>query len=488
MAEDKLKPGRSTHQRVGLVLGPLVAVLMIAIGKPESLSDAAWHTAAVGLLMAIWWATEAIPIAVTALLPIVLFPLLGIRDLAMTVVPYSNKVIYLFLGGFVVAFAMQRWNLHRRIALNILQHAGGDGRSLIGGFMLASALISMWVMNTSTTMMLLPIAVSVIAVVHKSSHGLDKQAKKNFQYALLLGVAYASSIGGIATLVGTAPNAIFAAFMQESYGTEVAFANWMLVGLPVTAVMLPLAWIALTRLVFRVDFKTSGEGRAELRRLRLEMGSISTPEKRVAIVFVAMATLWITRPLLTRIDGLASLDDSMIAMAGAILLFLVPSGSREDPLLLRWKYAEQLPWGVLILFGGGLALAMAVAETGLAEWIGLSLQSLGTLPLILLVASVASLIIFLTELTSNIATTTTFLPVVGAIAIESGFDPLLVAVPVTLAASCAFMLPVATPPNAIVFGSGLLTIPKMMRAGFALNIIGIFVVSAAAFLLAPRFL
>jgi sodium-dependent dicarboxylate transporter 2/3/5 len=218
------------------------------------------------------------------------------------------------------------------------------------------------------------------------------------------------------------------------------------------------------------------------------MGSISTPEKRVAIVFVAMATLWITRPLLTRIDGLGSLDDSMIAMAGAILLFLVPSGSRDDPLLLRWKYAEQLPWGVLILFGGGLALAVAVAETGLAEWIGLSLQSLGTLPLILLVASVASLIIFLTELTSNIATTTTFLPVVGAIAIESGFDPLLVAVPVTLAASCAFMLPVATPPNAIVFGSGLLTIPKMMRAGFALNIIGIFVVTAAAFFLAPRFL
>jgi sodium-dependent dicarboxylate transporter 2/3/5 len=406
----------------------------------------------------------------------------------MTVVPYSNKVIYLFLGGFVVAFAMQRWNLHRRIALNILQHAGGDGRSLIGGFMLASALISMWVMNTSTTMMLLPIAVSVITVVHKSSPGLGKQAKKNFQYALLLGVAYASSIGGIATLGGTAPNAIFAAFMQESYGTEVAFANWMLVGVPVTAVMLPLAWLALTRLVFRVDFKTSGEGRAELRRLRLEMGSISTPEKRVAIVFVAMATLWITRPLLTRIDGLGSLDDSMIAMAGAILLFLVPSGSRDDPLLLRWKYAEQLPWGVLILFGGGLALAVAVAETGLAEWIGLSLQSLGTLPLILLVASVASLIIFLTELTSNIATTTTFLPVVGAIAIESGFDPLLVAVPVTLAASCAFMLPVATPPNAIVFGSGLLTIPKMMRAGFALNIIGIFVVTAAAFFLAPRFL
>ncbi len=470
------------------MLGPVLAIVMLVLGKPESLSLAAWHTAAVGVLMAVWWATEAVPIAVTALLPIVLFPLLGIRDLTATVEPYSNKVIYLFLGGFVVAFAMQRWDLHRRIALSILQHAGGDGRSLIGGFMLASALISMWVMNTSTTMMLLPIAVSIISVVHKSNQGLDKKARQDFQCALLLGVAYSSSIGGIATLVGTAPNAILAAFMQESYGTEIAFANWMLVGLPVTIVMLPLSWLALTRIVFKVDFKTSGEGRAELKRLKQDMGKISTPELRVAIIFVCMATLWIVRPLLTRLPGLAGLEDSMIAMAGAIALFLVPSGAAEDPMLLRWKYAEQLPWGVLILFGGGLTLAVAVADTGLAEWIGRSLQSLGALPLVFLVGITATLIIFLTELTSNIATTTTFLPVVGAIAIESGFDPLLIAVPVTLAASCAFMLPVATPPNAIVFGSGLLTIPKMMRAGFALNIIGIFVVTAAAFLLAPRFL
>jgi sodium-dependent dicarboxylate transporter 2/3/5 len=461
---------------------------MLLLGAPETLSDAGWRTAAIGTLMAIWWATEAVPIAVTALLPIVVFPLLGIRGLPETVTPYSNKVIYLFLGGFIVAFAMQRWNLHRRIALTVLQHAGGSGRSLIGGFMLASALISMWVMNTSTTMMLLPIAVSIIAVIHSSVKTLDEHAKENFQYALLLGIAYASSIGGIATLVGTAPNAIFVAFMQDSYGVEIDFARWMLVGLPLSAVMLPLAWITLTRFVFKVDFVTSAEGRAELKRLKDEMGSISVPEKRVAVVFVCMAVLWVTRPLVTRLPGLEALDDSMIAMAGAMALFLVPSGDKGDPLLLRWRYAERLPWGVLILFGGGLTLARAVSDTGLAEWIGLSLQAVGTLPLIALVMITATLIIFLTELTSNIATTSTFLPVVGAIAIESGFDPILVTVPVTLAASCAFMLPVATPPNAIVFGSGLLTIPKMVRAGLALNLIGIFVVSAAAYFLAPKFL
>jgi solute carrier family 13 (sodium-dependent dicarboxylate transporter), member 2/3/5 len=480
--------GRAHYQGIGLVLGPLVAGAMLVAGAPDELSPAAWRTAAVGLLMAIWWATEAVPIAITSFLPIVLFPLLGIANIRQTVVPYSDPVVFLFLGGFVVAFAMQRWNLHRRIALTVLQYTGGNGRSLIGGFMLAAALISMWVMNTSTTMMLLPIGVSVITVIHNSVAGLDDEAKKHFQYALLLGIAYAATIGGISTLVGTAPNAIFAGFMADTYGTEIAFANWMLVGVPVSAVMLPLAWIALTRVVFRVDFRTSGEGRQELRRLKAEMGQISVPEKRVAVVFVTLALLWITRPLLNRLPGLDGLEDSMIAMAGAIVLFLIPSGSKDDPLLLRWEYAERLPWGVLILFGGGLTLAGAVARTGLAEWIGTSLQALGALPLLALVAVTTALIILLTELTSNVATTTTFLPIVGAIAVESGFDPLLVAVPVTLAASCAFMLPVATPPNAIVFGSGLLTIPKMVRAGIALNIIGIIVVTAAAFLLAPHVL
>ncbi len=488
MTDVAQRQGRSTHQKVGVFLGPALALVMLSAGAPDGLSDAAWRTAAIGVLMAVWWATEAVPIAVTALFPLVAFPLLDIASIHDTARPYSNKVIFLFLGGFIVAFAMQRWNLHRRIALNVLQFTGSNGRSLVGGFMLASALISMWVMNTSTTMMLLPIAVSIITVIQATVSELDDRAREDFQYSLLLGVAYGATIGGIATLVGTAPNAMMAAFMQENYGSEIDFANWMLVGLPLSAVMLPLAWLVLTRWVFKVDFHTSPEGRAELKNMKDGMGRITVPEVRVAIVFVCMALLWVTRPILTKLPGLSALDDSGIAMAGAVALFLVPSGSKEDPLLLRWKYAEQLPWSVLLLFGGGLSLASAVTNTGLAQWLGGNLQAVGALPLFMIVIIAATMIIFLTELTSNIATTATFLPVVGAIALESGFDPIVLTVPITLAASCAFMLPVATPPNAIVFGSGLLTIPKMARAGFALNLIGIVLVSAAALTLAPRFL
>jgi sodium-dependent dicarboxylate transporter 2/3/5 len=463
--------------------------LVILLGDaPGDLSPAAWRTAAMGVLMAVWWASEAVPIAVTALLPLVFFPLLGIADMQAASAPFANKVIYLFLGGFIVALAMQRWNLHRRIALTVLQHAGGNGRSLVGGFMLASALLSMWVMNTSTTMMLLPIAVSIIAVIHGSVDSLNERARHDFQYALLLGVAYASTIGGMATLVGTAPNAMLAAFMLENYGTNIDFARWMLVGVPLSALMLPLAWLALTRWVFHVDFRTSSEGRAALRQMKDDMGRISVPEKRVGIVFIVLALTWIFRPLLARIPGLEGLDDSGIAMAGGVALFLIPSGDRNDPFLIRWRHNEKLPWSILLLFGGGLSLAGAVSDTGLAAWIGDSLNALGALPVAALVVLATARIIFLTELTSNIATTATFLPVVGAIAIEAGIDPIVLAVPVTFAASCAFMLPVATPPNAIVFGSGLLTIPKMARAGLALNLIGIVLVSLVALTLAPRFL
>ncbi len=488
MNGENMNEGRSAHQRIGVVLGPAAALLIAFSDAPSGLSDIGWTTAAIGVLMAVWWATEAVPIAITALLPLVVFPLLGIASIQDTAAPYAHKVIFLFLGGFIVAFAMQRWNLHRRIALSVLQVVGGNGRSLVGGFMLASAVISMWVMNTSTTMMLLPIAVSIITVIHNSVGELDDKARADFQYALLLGVAYGATIGGMATLVGTAPNAMLAAFMQENHGIEIDFASWMMVGLPLSIVMLPLAWIALTQFVFRIDFQTSCEGRAELKRMKDELGGIKTPEIRVAIVFAIMAVAWITRPLLAKVPGLSALDDSGIAMAGAIALFLIPSGHTSDPFLIRWKYAEQLPWSVLILFGGGLTLAGAVNRTGLAEWLGNNLQAIGMLPLAMVVIAVTTLIVFLTELTSNIATTATFLPVIGAIAYKSGIDPIVLTVPVTFAASCAFMLPVATPPNAIVFGSGLLTVPKMARAGMALNIIGILVVSLAALTLAPRFL
>ncbi len=486
--EDTQHEGRARHQVIGLFLGPIVAALMMASDAPSGLSEAGWNTAAIGVLMAIWWATEAVPIAVTALLPLALFPIFDVATIQDAARPFANKVIFLFLGGFIIAFAMQRWDLHKRIALSVLQVVGGNGRSLVGGFMVAAAAVSMWVMNTSTTMMMLPIAVSIIGVIHATVAGLDEHARKDFQYSLLLGVAYGATIGGMATLVGTAPNAILVGFMQETYGTEIDFASWMLVGLPLTAMMLPLAWIVLTRVAFKVDFHTSPESRAALANMKEELGPVSTPEKRVAIVFLCVAVAWVTRPLLVQVPGLHGLDDSGIAIAGAIALFVLPSGDKRDPLLLRWNYAEQLPFGVLLLFGGGMSLASRVAETGLAQWLGGSLEAVGSLPLPVLVIIAATMIIFLTELTSNIATTTTFLPVVGAIAIEAGFDPIVVAVPVTFAASCAFMLPVATPPNAIVFGSGMLTIPKMVRAGIMLNVGGIFLVSLVALYLAPKFL
>jgi len=479
---------RSTHQKVGLFLGPLLALLMFISDPPNGLSNAGWATAAVGVLMAVWWATEAIPIAATALLPLACFPLLDAVSMADTAAPYANKVIYLFLGGFIVAFTMQRWNLHRRIALNVLQHAGGSGQLLVGGFLLASALISMWVMNTSTAMMLMPVAVSVITVVHTSVRDLGDRERTDFQYALLLAVAYGATIGGLTTLVGTLPTAMLAAFMLESYGTTINFSDWMLIGVPLAIVMLPLCWLALTRWVFNVSFTTSGEGQAELKKLKDDLGEISKPEIRISIVAAIMIIGWVGRPFWVQLPGLAALDDTGIAIAGAIAMFILPSGDRDDPSLIRWKYAEQLPWGVILLFGGGLSLASAFISTGLAAWLGTTLQVIGTMPLLAIVLAVTSLIIFLTELTSNTATVATFLPIAGAIAIEIGMDPLVLVVPVTLAASCAFMLPVATPPNAIVFGSGLLTIPKMMRAGLVVNIAGVAVVTFVAMVLAPRFL
>jgi sodium-dependent dicarboxylate transporter 2/3/5 len=480
--------GRSRHQSIGLVAGPLIALLMLLGDPPTGLPQAGWATAAIAIWMATWWATEAVPIAVTALLPIACFPMVGSVNMVDAAAPYANKVIYLFLGGFVVAFAMQRWNLHRRIALNILQHVGGSGRLLVGGFLFASALISMWVMNTSTAMMLTPVAISVIGVIHASISELDDKGREDFQYALLLAVAYGSTIGGMTTLVGTLPVAMFAAFMLESYGTVINFADWMSVGVPLALVTLPLCWFVLTSLVFDVSFRTSGEGRAELKKLRDELGRITTPEIRIAIVASIMIVAWVGRPLWIQLPGLAALDDTGIAIAGAIAMFVIPSGDKKDPLLLRWEYAEKLPWGVILLFGGGLSLANAFIVTGLAEWLGVVLQGLGTLPLVVLVLAVTTLIIFLTELTSNTATVATFLPVAGAVAIQSGYDPIVLTVPITLAACLAFMLPVATPPNAIVFGSGLLTIPKMMRAGLAVNVVGIAIVTLAAMYLAPRFL
>ena len=472
----------------GFSLGVLLAVLVLILPTPEGLSIEGKRTAAIFLLMGAWWATEAVPVAVTALVPLALFPLLGIVDIQNAANPYANKTIYLFFGGFLMATAIQKWDLHKRIALFVLQNAGSNGSSLVFGFMLTAAVISMWVMNTATTIMLLPIGLAVVTVVKSTVNYLSDEEIESFQLALLLGIAYGATIGGMSTLIGTGPNGMLAAFMADNYNLDISFVDWMKVGVPLSAIMLPCSWLILTRVIFKVNFETSLETKELLASMKKELGLLKGPELKVLIVFFLTALAWMFRTLLDDFSYLSGLSDAGIAMISALFLFLLPSGNQENRgALLEWKDAqENVPWGLLVLFGGGLSLANAVQATGLAVWIG-SLIPQG-INLALVVILVVALIIFLTELTSNMATTATFLPVVAAIAIQSNFNPLLVTAAVALAASCAFMLPVATPPNAIVFGSGLIRVPQMAKAGFLINILGITIVSLVAVFSVPYFL
>ncbi len=472
----------------GFTLGVLLAVLVLILPTPEGLSIEAQRTAAIFLLMGSWWATEAVPVAVTALVPLALFPLLGIVDIQNAANPYANKTIYLFFGGFLIATAIQKWDLHKRIALFVLQNAGSNGSSLIFGFMLTAAVISMWVMNTATTIMLLPIGLAVVTVVKSTVNYLSDEEIESFQLALLLGIAYGATIGGMSTLIGTGPNGMLAAFMADNYNLDISFVDWMKVGVPLSAIMLPCSWLILTRIIFKVNFETSLETKQLLTSMKKELGILKGPELKVLIVFFLTALTWMFRTVLDNFSYLGGLSDAGIAMISALFLFLLPSGDKQKQgALLEWKDAqENVPWGLLVLFGGGLSLANAVQATGLAVWIG-SLIPQG-INLALVIILVVALIIFLTELTSNMATTATFLPVVAAIAIQSNFNPLLITAAVALAASCAFMLPVATPPNAIVFGSGLIRVPQMAKAGLLINILGITIVSLVAVFSVPYFL
>lgn len=351
--------------------------------------------------------------------------------------------------------------------------------------MLVSALLSMWMTNTSTTMMLLPIVISVSAVIADNAGNLSTKDRSHFQVAMLLGLAYAASIGGLATLIGTPPNALLVGFMAESYGVEISFARWMMVGVPITFIMLPLAWLVLTRVVFQVNIPSSATVDKHLHEMRIEMGRMSAPEKRVATVFAVVILSWMFRVPITEWLGLSGVSDSGIVMTAAVLLFMMPSGDRTQPQLMTWHDASRLPWGVLILFGGGLSLAAAVSSSGLALWLGEGLAPLNAFGTAVLVVAAVTLVIFLTELTSNLATTATLLPVVGAIALQAGVPPIVLTVPITIAASCAFMLPVATPPNAIVFATGAISIPQMVKAGIMLNLFGIVMVTLISLVAAP---
>ncbi|MDG1230393.1 MAG: DASS family sodium-coupled anion symporter, partial [SAR86 cluster bacterium] len=356
----------------GFVLGVLAALFVLILPTPESLSIEAHRTAALFLLMGVWWATEAVPVAVTALVPLALFPLLGIVDIQVAANPYANKTIYLFFGGFLIATAIQKWDLHKRIALFVLENAGSNGASLIFGFMLTAAVISMWVMNTATTIMLLPIGLAVVSVVKTTVNYLSEEDIESFQLALLLGIAYGATIGGMSTLIGTGPNGMLAAFMADNYGLDISFVDWMKVGVPLSAVMLPCSWFILTKVIFKVNFETSSETRELLSTMKSELGELKGPELKVLIVFFLTALAWMFRTVLDNYSLLSGLSDAGIAMISALFLFLLPSGNREKKgALLEWQDAqENVPWGLLVLFGGGLSLANAVQSTGLAVWIG----------------------------------------------------------------------------------------------------------------------
>ena len=456
----------SLRPRIGLIAGPLLFVAMLLLPSPAGMSEAAWQVAAVAALMVVWWISEALPIAATALLPIVLFPVLGVTDIAGATTPFANPLIYLFLGGFIIALGLERSGLHRRIALNIIRRVGTHPKAIVAGFMLAAAFLSMWVSNTATAMMMLPIALSVIGLAKPEE---DDPGGGGFALVLVLSLAYACNIGGLGTLIGTPPNALLAAYLLDNHDVELGFAQWLLVGLPLVVLGLPLVYLLLTRVLFTLpddDLPGGGEAiRNELRRA----GSMSRAEKQVAAIFTLTAVLWIVRPLIE--TWLPGLSDTGIAIFGALLLFALPVDWRKWRFVLSWRDTSRLPWEVLILFGGGLSLAAGISDSGLAEWIGSAFEQLDALPLFMLILFSATAVIFLTEVTSNTATAAAFLPILGSVAVGMGLDPLVLAAPAAVAASCAFMLPVATPPNAIVYGSGHITIPQMARAGLAVNLL-----------------
>jgi sodium-dependent dicarboxylate transporter 2/3/5 len=475
--------GASSMQRAGLVLGPALAVLSY-MAIPEhgahALGDAGRATAAIGVLMAVWWISEALPLPATALLPLALFPLLDITPVSQAARPYATDIIFLFMCGFMLGLAMERWGLHRRLALRIILMVGTSARRLVAGFMLATAFLSMWISNTATTVILLPVAATVIDQVLAGSD--DQAAARRFATCLMLALAYSASIGGAGTLIGSPPNLVVASYASQELGCEIGMVDWMRFGIPSLLLMLPLAGLYLTRVAFPFhDLELKG-GRAPIREALAQLGPLSRGEKQVAAVFVATALAWIFRPQLADALDLPGLSDPGIAVCAALLLFSLRADGRA---VLDWESAVRLPWGVLLLFGGGLSLAAAMSAHGVDRFIAGALSGMGGLPPLMLLGGVAVLVVFATELTSNTAVATAFTPVLAAIAVGLGAPPMLMLVAIGLGANYAFMMPVATPPNAIVFGSGHVSIGQMARTGLTLNLIAIVVVTALAWWAAP---
>jgi sodium-dependent dicarboxylate transporter 2/3/5 len=513
--EDREPPRAAGKTWLFRGLGLLLALVVWFLLGGAEISGDARIVAAVGVLMAVWWITEAVPLSITSLLPIVLFPVLTALTIAEATAPYANPIVFLFLGGFLIAIAMQKWNLHRRIALLTLRRVGTHPRQIILGMMISTAFLSMWVSNTATTLMMLPIGLSVLTLVVENSRQSGTRAEaaetnedlrsgksisdvvadrdvRLFGVALVLAIAWAASIGGLGTLLGSPPNAIVAGYISEELDRTVGFAQWMMLGVPIVVVFIGIAWLLITRLIFRFDLEEVPGGKELIEEEIAALGPMSQGEKTVLGVFVAAAFFWIVPGLLSGIGDLGeqlpwldAFDDTVIAIGAGVLLFLLP-GDQQGRMTLEWNDAEEgLPWGVLLLFGGGLSLAAAVAGTGLDAWFGQQVTGLGALPIVLLLAAVVLIVLFLTEITSNTATAATFIPILGGVAVGIGVDPMTLLIPAALAATCAFMLPVGTPPNAIVFATGHVKITEMVRGGLVLNIVGVILITLFTVLIGP---
>jgi sodium-dependent dicarboxylate transporter 2/3/5 len=461
----------------GLFLGPAIFAGLLLMPQPEGMAPEAQRLAAAAALMAVWWISEAVPIPATALLPILLYPLLGIMAAGKVTGAYAHHLIYLFMGGFMIAVTMERWSLHRRIALQVIRRVGTAPPRLVLGFMLATALLSMWISNTATAMMMVTIGIAVLKQLLPD----DRHLSAPLGTALMLGIAYAASIGGVATLIGTPPNAILAGVLHQNYGVELRFADWLKFALPLSVSMLLLTWLYLTRIAFRVSRTELPEAGNHIREQLAALGPMSAAERRVAWVFGSVALLWISRGFVDWAP-LQAVNDSTIAIAGALALFVIPADWKQRVFLLDWDTAVRIPWDIIILFGGGFALAAGFSDTGLSAWLADQLQVLKGVPRVGMILAVGLMVIFLTEVTSNTATASVMLPVLGALSEALQLPPMILMVTATLCASFAFMLPVATPPNAIVFSSRCVRIPQMARAGFWLNLMGVLLITAFVYL------
>ncbi|WP_347273083.1 SLC13 family permease [Candidatus Kuenenia sp.] len=479
----------------GFGLGVVFFFIMLIMPAPEGMSPLAQKTAAVTLLMVCWWISEALPIFVTALAPLALFPILGIMNGREVAMPYAEDAVFLFLGGFCIAISMQKWNLHRRIALSIIKIIGNKPRQLVLGFMIATAFLSMWISNTATTMMMLPIGMALIAHFCGNEH--DQKSKTRFGTALMLGIAYSANIGGIGTLVGTPPNIVFAGQLKILFphAPEIGFFQWMKVGIPLVCAFIPLTWWYLTFWAFPPERKTGNADTNIIDKELALLGNLNKGEKYTLLVFILTCLAWIFRKDIAmgslNIPGWSSyfgldnhVHDSTIAIFAAIILFILPVDLKKREFVLDWESAVKLPWGILLLFGGGFALAKGFMVTGLSDWIGSNMVDLGTLPIVAMIIAICLLITFLTEITSNTATTTMILPILAALSVTLNIHPFALMLPATLSASCAFMLPVATPPNAIIFSSDQVTIPMMAKTGLVLNLFGVALITALIYLAA----